>query len=218
MSDRRDDAGTDLNTVVSAYLASMGLLERSREGLCAFLWAEVAGDWYARHSYVTSVRDGVVNVRCDSAPRAQQLQLDSPAIIKRLNAQIGERYVTQIRASSAGIDRRPSEEIDPAPQPLSPTLAELEKIAIPPEQLQSIAERAHQVAPEFRDQLERIMIAHARVEIWRRDNGFARCPECEVYHRDSDSYCLACKPPERPTNAGGEEGLSAFFDQNPGDR
>ncbi len=214
MSGDREASATELSTVVNAYLSSAGLLERSREGLCAFLWAKVAGKWYARHSYVTSVRDGVVNVRCDSAPRAQQLQLDSPAIIERLNEEMGEKYVTQIRASSAGIDRRSTEVAPTEDEPTSrnPTPDELQEIKLPPEAIEQIAECAQQAPVEYRDRLERIMLAQARVQLWRRDQGFAQCPDCGTYHPGDEDYCLACRPPEAPVNAGGEEGLSKFFE------
>ena len=212
MSSRGENPGTDVNTVVRAYLASMDLLECSREGLCAFLWAKVAGEWYAEHSRVTSVRDGVVNVQCDSAPRAQQLQLDSPQIIKRLNEEIGEHYVTHIRASSAGIDRRGETDDSASASREAPTTEELEQIELSPDRIQQIVASAHNADPEFRDRLERIMLAQARVEIWRREHGYVLCPGCEVYHADSEEYCLGCRPPERPSNAGGEEGLSAFFE------
>lgn len=212
MSGERRDTGTDLNTVVNAYLASADLLERSREGLCAFVWSKVAGKWYADHSYVTSVRDGVVNVRCDSAPRANQLQLDSPEIILRLNEEIGEEYVRMIRASSAGIDRRNDVEVVEDKPPAMPTQEELAKIRLPADVIEQILKCAEKAAPEFRDRLESIMLAQARVDIWRREHGFARCEECGTLHPEIDDYCLACRPLDPPVNAGGEEGLSAFFD------
>ncbi len=198
--------------VLNAVLRSCGLYEAAREELCAFLWREVAGEWYARHSYVTSVRDGVVNVRCDSAPRAQQLQLDAPEIIKRLNERLGEEFVREIRPSSAGVWRRRGEVTFAPEEPEFPTPEELAEIEITPEEAQEILECVAEFEEPIRGRLEEIMLKQARVRAWQRAHGWRRCPECGVYHRADSEYCLACRPPEPPGNPGGEEGLSAFFE------
>ncbi len=212
MSGHDRNPPVDLNTAVRTFLNSAGLRERSLGGLCAFLWQRVAGEWYATHCHVTSVRGGIVNVRCDSAPRAQQLQLDAPEIIERLNEEIGEEFVAEIRPSSGGIDRGGETRIaEPKPEP-TPTREELDEIEVPADRLNVIHECAARADADFREQIEQIMIAHEKADIWRREHGFVQCPECGTYHLDSDDYCLACRPPDQPTNAGGEEGLSAFFD------
>ncbi len=201
-----------IGDVLNAFLKSHGMLEESREELCALLWPEVAGRWYAEHSYVTSVRDGVCNVRCDSAPRAHQLQLDSPAIIQRLNERLGVEFISEIRASSAGIGDRPTEEFtEPDPEP-APTPEELDAIAVPPEEVRAILEATAALEGEIRNRLEKLMLRQARVDIWKREHGYVQCPGCGTLHRDRPKWCLACRPPEAPSQGGGEEGLSAFFD------
>ncbi|MEA3402125.1 MAG: DUF721 domain-containing protein [Armatimonadota bacterium] len=212
MDDERGDSATSVGEALKAFLASRGLLESSREELCALLWREVAGEWYSRHCYVTSVRDGVCNVRCDSAPRAQQLQLDAPQIIERLNERLGVQFVAEIRASSAGIGDRPRAEAAQPEEEQFPSEEELDAIPVPPEEVRSILEVTSELEGEVRRRLEEILLRRARAEIWKREQGYRRCPGCGVYHRDSAQWCLACRPPERPTQAGGEEGLSAFFD------
>ncbi|MGC9316610.1 MAG: DUF721 domain-containing protein [Armatimonadota bacterium] len=212
MDDEDGTFATTIGEALNAFLHSRGLLESSREELCALLWREVAGEWYSRHCYVTSVRDGVCNVRCDSAPRAQQLQLDAPKIVERLNERLGEQFVDEIRPSSAGIPDRPRPEPVQPEDEQFPGEEELDAIPVPPEEVQSILEVTSELEGQVRRRLEQILLRRARVEIWKREHGYSRCPGCGIYHRDSQQWCLACRPPERPTNAGGEEGLSAFFD------
>ena len=198
---------------LSAYLKSAGLLEQSREGLCMLLWPEVAGEWYARHTYVTSVRGPVVYVRCESdSPRAHQLHLDAPAIIERLNEALGERVIEEIRPSSAGVgsDILDIEVAMPAGPPV-PTEEELAEIRVPPERIREILELSEGLDDEMRDRFEALLLAQAKVDIWRSRHGYAQCPGCDAWHLDSSDYCLSCRPPDPPTNAGGEEGLSAFF-------
>jgi hypothetical protein len=210
--DERGKPPRALENVLEGYFRGAGLLQRSREELCAFLWPELAGGWYAEHTSVSNVCGGTLYVRCDSAPRAQQLQLDAPEIIRRINERMGEELIREIRPSSGGIARRRA--VESAPRDDSedaPDAGELAAIKLPPEQVEQIIELAEGVDSELRDTLERIMLTQARIDIWRRDHGWTQCPGCGVYHRDSDSYCLSCDRPEPPSQAGGEEGLSAFF-------
>ena len=213
MNNRHSQEPVRIGSAIDALLANRGLREASREGLCVFVWREVAGQWYARHSYVTSVREGVVNVRCDSAPRAQQLQLDAPVIIARLNERLGEGFVREIRASSAGIgDRRDIAAAEEERPPETPTPEELAKIPVPPAVAQEILERLSDLDGPVRHRLEEIMLLQTRVRAWQREHGWRACPACGAMHRRAQEPCLACAPPDRPSNAGGEEGLSAFFE------
>ncbi|MFW6156117.1 MAG: DUF721 domain-containing protein [Armatimonadota bacterium] len=201
---------------LATFLKSAGLLEQSREGLCALLWPEVAGEWYARHTYVTSVRGDTVYIRCESdSPRAQQLHLDSEAIIERLNEAIGEEVIREIRPSSGGIGRNIEDvKIDEPKGPPVPTEDELAEIRVPPERIQEILELASDLEGELADRLESLLLAQAKVDIWRSEHGYVQCPGCDAWHLDSEDYYLSCRPPDPPTNAGGEEGLSAFFDRD----
>jgi len=199
-----------------AFLKSADLLEQSREGVIAMLWPQVAGEWYGRHTYVTSVRGPVVYVRCESdSPRAHQLHLDSEDIVRRLNEALGEDFVKEIRPSSAGIGHNIADVETYEPEPLpTPTEEELAEIRVPPDRIQEILETASEFEGEMGERLESLLLAQAKVDIWRSEHGFAQCPGCGAWHLDSEDYCLSCKPPDPPTNAGGEEGLSAFFDRD----
>lgn len=210
--DNRSNPTRRASQALQAYLKSTGLLEQSREGLCALLWPEVAGEWYARHTYVTSVRGPVVYVRCDSAPRAEQMQMDSPDIIKRLNEALGEEAIKEIRPSSAGIGRdiRDVDTYEPD-EPPAPSEEELAEIRVPPDRIQEILELAGDLEGEMANHLESLLLAQAKLDIWRSQHGYSQCPACGAWHLDRQDYCLSCRPPDPPSNAGGEEGLSAFF-------
>lgn len=210
--DDRSNPTRRASQALQAYLKSAGLLEQSREGLCALLWPEVAGEWYARHTYVTSVRGPVVYVRCDSAPRAEQMQMDSPDIIKRLNEALGEDAIKEIRPSSAGIGRDISDVDTYEPdEPPAPSEEELAEIRVPPDRIQEILELASDLEGEMANRLESLLLAQEKLDIWRSQHGYSQCPACGAWHLDREDYCLSCRPAEPPSNAGGEEGLSAFF-------
>lgn len=209
--DRRSRESRPLGDLIGSVLRRRGLVEAARDELCAFAWREVAGEWYAQHTYVTSVRDGVVNVRCDSAPRAQQLQLDAPEIIRRLNERLGASVVHEIRPSSAGVDRRADPVIAEDPDVDWPSPEELARIPVAPEDARVILETVGHLEEPIRGHLERAMLAQVRLRSWQLEHGWRACPECGAMVRGQREYCLACRPPEPPTLAGGEEGLSEYF-------
>ncbi|MGD9494684.1 MAG: DUF721 domain-containing protein [Armatimonadota bacterium] len=212
MDHRRANRPVPLPEALNAVLRTRGLLEASQEELCAFLWREAAGEWYGRHTHVTSMRDGILNVRCDSAPRAQQLQLDAPEIIRRLNERLGDEVVREIRPSSAGVGARREPAGAELEEPSFPTEEELAAVEVPPEEIQAILECVSRFEGELRHRLEEMMLLQARVRAWQSRHGWWRCPGCGSYDRGPREYCLACRPPAPPSNAGGEEGLSAFFE------
>ncbi len=214
-----NDKGNPIRRAGSAlqkFLKQQDLLEQSREGLCAMLWPEVAGKWYADHTYVTSVRGSTLYVRCESdSPRAAQLHYDAPQIIERLNEAIGEEMIDEIRTSSAGVGSSMHDVEMAEPEvPHSPDPEELDAIEIPPERLEEIRELTSDLEGEMRGRLEDVLVAQEKVNIWRSEQGYTQCPECGAWHLESDDYCFSCRPPERPTMGGGEEGLSAFFNKD----
>lgn len=213
MSDDHTHRITELSHALKTFMKSAGLLDESREAMCMVAWPRVAGEWYARHTHVVSLRGRTLYVRCDSAPRAQQMQLDAPDIIRRINEALGEELVDEIRPSSALVGRGVA---DPMParseSPEAPSPEELDAIRVPPERIQEILELVSDVEGEMRERLERLLLAQAKLEIWRSEHGFVQCPGCGAWHLESPDWCLSCHPRERPSQAGGDEGLSAFFE------
>ena len=197
-----------LGRALDEFLRSSGLLETARENLCPVIWPEVVGSWYARFTEVTRVRDGVVYVRCDSAPRANQLQLDAPDIIRRLNERLGGDYITEIRPSSTGAPRKHIELATDDELP-APREEELEAIELDEDELERIRSAAAQIGDaEVGERIERILRQQAKLRIWQRDHGFNCCPGCGAYFRGPREYCYECEPPPPPPAPHGEDGLS----------
>lgn len=188
-----------LGEALETFLRDTGLLETSREQLCALLWGEVAGQWYARFSAVTRVADGIVYVRCDSAPRANQLQLDAPEIMRRLNERLGCNFVREIRPSSAG-----SASVEPvsARRPelqAAPTEAELEAIELTPGECERMRAQVEDLADAgVRERVEAVLVTQAKARRWQADHGYTECEGCGGYFAGSGRFCLACRPPPRP--------------------
>ncbi len=63
-------------------------------------WPAAAGPTLADIATPQSERGGVVTVRCGSGVWAQELDLLSPRVVAALNAQLGRRAVTGLRADA----------------------------------------------------------------------------------------------------------------------
>jgi predicted nucleic acid-binding Zn ribbon protein len=177
-----------LGDVLRHYLTDKRVLDVSYEHVVPALWGQVAGEWYARHTSVTRVWEGVVDVECDSAARAQQLQLDSTEIIRRLNARLGAQYVRQIRPSTAGGARQKpftAAHGDRGFVVPAPSEAELEATALSAEEERWIDERGAEIADEYaREAFHRALRTTLKLRQWKIEHGWRVCAQCgELHHQ-----------------------------------
>ncbi len=197
--DLEPDAGrpaAPLRAALRQLLEKAQALEPSLRHLIPAVWAEVVGPWYAKHSYVTRVWEGIVEVCCDSAARAQQLQLDAPKIIRRLNERIGQEWVREIRPSSAEGLRPPASRARPDELP-APSEEELDAIELTERERQWIAQQAAAVRDEAaRASFVRSLETYLKFRRWKLDHGWIECPRCgEIYHpREGCWRCRAETP------------------------
>jgi predicted nucleic acid-binding Zn ribbon protein len=212
---RRSGQPQQLQRLVQSYLGGKGYMRQSREVLAALLWSEVVGEWYARHTRVLEVSEGVLQVWCDSAPHAQQLQADAQSILDRLQERVerelsrGEEgeatpvqpFLTELRASSAGGGRRDRYQWTrpggPAPSGVDPR--ELEKIALTHEE-KAEAERlaAALASEELREKFRQAYLSSLRLLRWKRSHGYRPCSACGRLLPPGEKICLSCRPPAPP--------------------
>lgn len=191
------DRTVRLGEVLRAYLGEGKLLGAARDHLVAALWPQVVGDWYARHTHVSRVWEGIVEVECDSAARAQQLQLDSAEIARRLNARLGEPYVREIRPSTAARGSRRRLQVAHGKRGYispAPTQAELEAISLSDVEERWIQDKAAAISDTaIREAFVRTLRTHLKLRQWKLDHGWVVCPQCgELY--DSMQDCPQCRP------------------------
>jgi predicted nucleic acid-binding Zn ribbon protein len=84
---RRNDPAAGLNEALDAYLRRTGLRERLDQASVIAEWAALVGPQVARVTVPEGVAEnGVLFVRVATAPWMQELQLQSPEILRRLGA------------------------------------------------------------------------------------------------------------------------------------
>ncbi len=199
MGEERSARTSDVGEMLTEYMADHGLLTKSREMLAAFVWAEVVGEWYAQHTQVTQIRDGVLIVHCDSAPRAQQLQLDSDFIKEKLNQRLDGNFIKEIRATSGRVGRgQPAPTIEEAEDEPVPSPAELAQLPVPQQDLDLVRALAENVEDErLQQEFAAAMMNFCRLQQWRRTQGYQLCPKCGRLVPPNKT-CLVCNPGQLP--------------------
>jgi predicted nucleic acid-binding Zn ribbon protein len=71
-------------------------------------WPEAAGAAFADHAQPFAERDGEVLVACPEAVRAQELDLMSELVVRRLNEALGRPAVRRLRVQARPVPRRPT--------------------------------------------------------------------------------------------------------------
>ncbi len=69
------------------------------------VWPEVVGDAIARGARPVAEREGVVQVACEDAVWASELELMGPSLVASLNAAIGGERVSAVRVRADGARR-----------------------------------------------------------------------------------------------------------------
>jgi predicted nucleic acid-binding Zn ribbon protein len=109
---RREDP-EPLNAAIEDLVRAQGWREAAAGGSVAGRWAEIVGHDLAAHTRPDGLADGELTVTADSTAWATQLRLLAPQLVRRLNAELGDNVVRQVRvrgpASAAGPARRPGQ-------------------------------------------------------------------------------------------------------------
>jgi predicted nucleic acid-binding Zn ribbon protein len=100
MSARRRDRPDDprpLRDSLAEVSADLGLPEPDDLAILVDQWKNLVGVDVATHCRLTSLRDGVLRVTVDSAPRATQLRYLEREIVERSAAMVGPGVVRELR-------------------------------------------------------------------------------------------------------------------------
>jgi len=133
-------------------------------GVVLAAWERVVGHQIARHAMPTSLREGILRVRCDDATWTSEIMHMGPAIARRLHDELGQRAPRQLKAYTGRVGYVPE-----APEPVADPLPELDDST--QAQLALLAQKI--VDPELRARVLRAMTACTA----RRRQSGANTPE-----------------------------------------
>ena len=183
---------TPLREVLREFMESSGVGAETVGDVIKVYWADTVGEQIAQATDVTSVVDGIVNVRTESPAWANELKYQTVEIVNRLNARLGKEAVTQLRVRVGAI--RISRKSRPKFAGIPPS-AVLARIVLTDEEEQRVNGLVEQIVDqELRSTIGRIMTNQLKTDRWRGQNGFRKCVSCGVYHKFNRDLCPICWP------------------------
>jgi hypothetical protein len=96
---RERDEPKPLSEALAEVAADLGLPEPDAFQTLVANWEQLVGDDLSRHCRLRSLRDGVLRLAVDSAPRATQLRYLEGEVIGRANGLVGAGVVRSVRIS-----------------------------------------------------------------------------------------------------------------------
>jgi len=182
---------------VEGFFKSQELASALRPHLAKVHWESVVGPQVAGVTQVEAVRDGVLFVRVKNSVWANELTLLKDDMVRRLNAKLGGRVLTDIHFKASGLAK--SKKKPEAVRPAAPTDAELGRIALSKAAAARIELTLREITDEaLRGRIRGIMLRAARTEEWKRRQGWQVCGRCGALSEplpvpDSAPLCTVCR-------------------------
>ncbi len=172
---RRTGGTRNLSDVLGTTLARHRLQGGVSRARSILLWPQVVGPELSRLTRARTQQGQTLVVEVRDSSMAHFLTLQRAAFLSRLQAQMGDQSVTELRFSVGRLNAHvpaPLPEVLPAPD--RARARQLARAA--PEPLQEVAQRAAE--------------AVTRARRWREQQGYAPCPVCREASKEQP--CRAC--------------------------
>lgn len=178
----------DLSAVVKDVLFRGELDTRVKEYTCIMVWDEVVGNQISSSAQPEFVRDGVMFVITKSSVWSNELTFYKKDMIANLNRRAGATVIRDLvfkvgklpkKKSAAGIGIQDK----PNLEGIQLSEDELEKI-------ESVSAGAEGDASVF---VKKLMITAAKLEKWKKSQGWTPCKKCGSLQRTSSGVCPVCE-------------------------
>ena len=163
---------------VDALLRSSELAKALRPHLAKARWAEIVGPQVAAVTQVEAIRgEGILVVRVKNSVWANELALLKDDMLRRLNASLGGKVLSDIHFKASGLARAPKKNTA-APVP-APNPDDLARILLSQEVRTRIGSTVASITDDvLRERIRQTLMRAARVEIWKQQQGWIACDRC----------------------------------------
>lgn len=178
---RRTRGMADAFGAVNALLRAEDLAQALQPHMAKVHWAGVVGPQVAGVTQVEAVRGGVLFVRVKNSVWANELTLLKEDMLRRLNANLGGRVLTDIHFKASGLARAKDgpEKNTGEFHAKTPTSTELARILLSEESQARVETALIGITEEaLRGRIRQAMLRAARAEEWKRQQGWKPCPRC----------------------------------------
>ena len=105
---RRDDP-QPLNAAISGLIDEQGWRLQAKAGAMFGRWDQIVGPELAAHTKPDGFADGELTITADSTAWATQVRLLAAALVRRLNAELGDGSVTRVKVRGPATQRKPGQ-------------------------------------------------------------------------------------------------------------
>jgi predicted nucleic acid-binding Zn ribbon protein len=105
---RREDP-QPLNAAISGLIEEQGWRLQAKAGAMFGRWDQIVGPELAAHTRPDGFADGELTITVDSTAWATQVRLLAPALVRRLNAELGDGSVKRVKIRGPATQRRPGQ-------------------------------------------------------------------------------------------------------------
>lgn len=161
---------------------------RLKEHTCVMVWDEVVGDQVSSAAQPEFVRDGVLFVVTKSSVWSNELTFYKADMISRLNRRVGGNVLKDIVFKVGKLKRKKkpaASENNDRPN--------LEGINLTADEIKEIETIAKTAGPEVSETIKKLMITSAKLEKWKKANGWSPCSKCGSLQRSPEGLCPVCE-------------------------
>lgn len=171
-------------------LTRLGIAEPMRERYVLNRWDQLVGPHIAKSARPMRVENGILWVAVKSHSWAQELQMQSAAILKKLNKEAGKKLFTGLRfvvrtrlpAAAPVI----ADESEASETPL--------EIELTPNEIETLTQSLQEVEDDrLRGSLQAAMEAWKRSDKRHKIQGWRPCERCGCLHNDPEPSCFLCR-------------------------
>jgi len=105
---RREDP-QPLDAAISGLIDEQGWRLQAKAGAMFGRWDQIVGPELAAHTRPDGFADGELTITADSTAWATQVRLLAAALVRRLNAELGDGSVTRVKVRGPATQRRPGQ-------------------------------------------------------------------------------------------------------------
>lgn len=170
-------------------LTRLGIAEPMRERYVLSRWDELVGPHIAKAARPMRMEGGTLWVAVKSHSWAQELQMQSIAILKKLNKEAGKKLFTGLRF------------VVRTRLPATPALADEPKVSetpleveLTPNEIEALTQSLQEVEDDrLRGSLQAAMEACKRSDKRHKIQGWRPCERCGCLHNDPQPSCFLCR-------------------------
>lgn len=177
-----------INNVLQKTLQDLDLNYKVKEQRVLKVWSEVIGDKLKKHTKASYINQGTLFVAVNNSTWAHQLLFLKEDLISRLNQQLDQEIVQDIRFKLGSINSGSTKKHKVEPS------FDLSKIELNSEEINEIEAKLKPLSDkELKQKLYSILVKNTKLNKWKEEEDWVKCEYCSAFHPQGAETCMICQ-------------------------